>query len=121
MRRLNRDFRGKDRVTDVLSFPAPEIFAEAQGWLGELVICAPVLRRQAAAAGGAERGELDLLLVHGLLHLLGLDHERGPAEAREMGEWESRVLGRRGGLVARGSREGLAAKGSRKRFREGTS
>jgi probable rRNA maturation factor len=100
MRRLNRRFRGKDRVTDVLSFPAPQVF-RARGVLGELVICPPVLRRQAARLGHAPARELEVLLAHGLLHLLGFDHERGARQASVMRAWEARLLGRSGGLIGR--------------------
>ena len=70
MRRLNRDFRGKDRTTDVLSFPDGE-----QERLGDIAICAPAARRQARRRGHAASRETRLLLLHGFLHLLGYDHE----------------------------------------------
>jgi probable rRNA maturation factor len=82
---LNRTWRGKDRPTDVLAFaqregpgPAPD------GLLGDVVISVDTARRQAAAFGHPVAVEADRLLVHGLLHLLGYDHERSPAEARRM-------------------------------------
>lgn len=108
MTRLNLKYRGKNRPTDILSFPSPEVF-RAAGDLGELIICLPVLKRQAEGLGHSPRRELDILLAHGLLHLLGLDHERGRAEARRMACFEeqllerlrpSRTLGSRG-LIAR--------------------
>jgi rRNA maturation RNase YbeY len=104
MRALNKRYRRKDRPTDVLSFPSPRDFRSRSGYLGDLAICVPVLRRQAREQGHAETRELRVLLVHGLLHLLGFDHEKGPRQAREMGRWEAVLLGRgatRGGLVAR--------------------
>ncbi len=91
MTRLNGKFRGKRYTTDVLSFDAPDIFRE-QGHLGELVICGSVLRRQAREQGHAPSRELRVLLAHGLLHLLGFDHERGPRAAREMAKWEAVLL-----------------------------
>jgi probable rRNA maturation factor len=91
MRRLNREYRGKDRPTDVLSFSAPAVFRR-QGVLGELVVCLPVLRLQARRLGHAERTELLVLLAHGALHLLGLDHERGAREERAMARAETRLL-----------------------------
>lgn len=91
MKALNRKFRGKDRPTDVLSFPAPEIFAR-QGHLGDLVICEPVLERQAKEAGHSPIEELHVLLIHGLLHLLGYDHEKSRRDAAEMEKWEGRLL-----------------------------
>jgi probable rRNA maturation factor len=92
MKRLNRSYRGKGYATDVLSFPAPDPF-RSQGWLGELVVCAPVLEAQAARLGHPADLELEVLLAHGLLHLLGLDHERGAREAALMARWERKVLG----------------------------
>src|SRR3712207_2041008 len=72
MTRLNAAYRGKRYATDVLSFPAPPFFSET-GYLGELVICLPTLKRQAREQKHAPETELDVLLVHGLIHLLGLD------------------------------------------------
>ena len=92
MKSLNRKFRGQDSPTDVLSFPALEIFAR-QGHLGDLVICAPVLEEQARRIGHSPKQELHVLLVHGLLHLLGYDHEKSNRESSEMAKWESQILG----------------------------
>jgi rRNA maturation RNase YbeY len=92
MKSLNRKFRGKDSATDVLSFPALEIFAR-QGHLGDLVICAPILEEQAKELGHSPKQELHVLLVHGLLHLLGYDHEKSTRESSEMAKWESQILG----------------------------
>jgi len=92
MRTLNKKFRGKNQATDVLSFPALEIFAR-QGHLGDLVICAEILEVQAREIGHSPKKELQVLLVHGLLHLLGYDHERSKRESREMSEWETKILG----------------------------
>jgi len=69
VRRANRDFRGKDRPTDVLSFPGEG------GHLGDVLISVPTARRQAAAAGHSVERELRVLLLHGVLHCLGHDHE----------------------------------------------
>jgi probable rRNA maturation factor len=76
VRRLNRDFRGKDRTTDVLSFPsgAPEL-PDGTRPLGEIVISVAQAARQAGAAGHSLTSELRLLVIHGYLHLLGYDHE----------------------------------------------
>lgn len=104
--RLNRKYRGKKGPTDILSFPAPEIFREL-GYMGELVICLPVLKRQARERNHPAGRELEILLAHGLLHLLGFDHEKGAKEAAEMARWEERLL--RGsparGLIGRAARE----------------
>jgi probable rRNA maturation factor len=67
---LNRQFRGKDYATDVLSFPSEE-----RGFLGDIVIAAGVAARQAREAGHPLPTELKVLSLHGLLHLLGYDHE----------------------------------------------
>lgn len=77
LRRLNHDFAGHDSVTDVLSF------AGADQHLGDLAISWPMVVRQALEFGESEETELGLLSVHGLLHLLGWDHEAA-AERNEM-------------------------------------
>jgi len=69
MRRTNRQFRGKDKATDVLSFPGED------GHLGDILISVPTARRQAAEAGHGVDRELKVLLLHGILHCLGHDHE----------------------------------------------
>jgi probable rRNA maturation factor len=99
MRTLNRSFRGHDAVTDVLSFatgPAGTAGAPAAGLLGDVVIAAGVARRQAAAQGHALSTELRILALHGLLHLLGYDHE---TDHGRMARVEAR-LRRKGGLPA---------------------
>ncbi len=88
-RRLNHQFRGKDRATDVLSFAAPG----GQG-LGELVLCAPVVAQQAKEHGLSFRCELAYLVLHGLLHLLGYEHEQGGARAKEMYSIQDQVFAR---------------------------
>ena len=70
MRALNRQFRGKDKVTDVLSFPSDQ-----RGFLGDIVIAAGMSGRQARDAGHPPQTEIRVLALHGLLHLLGYDHE----------------------------------------------
>jgi len=86
MARLNREYRGIDHATDVLSFPMLEgEFGEiAPEMLGDVVISAQTARAISEETGAAIESVLDLLLVHGILHLLGLDHEAGPVEAKEM-------------------------------------
>ncbi len=104
MRRLNRDWRGKDRPTDVLSFAQAEGPGGAPaGLLGDVVISLDTARRQAAERAAPLGSELDRLLVHGVLHLLGYDHERSPAEARRMQRRE-RALARR--MAGPGGRDG---------------
>ena len=76
VRRLNRTFRGKDKTTDVLSFPSDgEELPDGTRPLGEIVISVPQAARQARAAGHSVGRELRILLLHGYLHLLGYDHE----------------------------------------------
>ena len=81
MRRLNRRWRGRDRATDVLSFPQD---GGRDRLLGDVVISVDTARRQARELRTTLGGEADRLLIHGLLHLLGYDHERSVAEARRM-------------------------------------
>jgi len=93
MRTLNRRYRGKDRTTDVLSFPLREgRFSRIQHHvLGDIVLSLPAAARQAKAAGEPCRVEIDRLLVHGYLHLLGYDHEESRAEAGRMEGRERRL------------------------------
>ena len=93
MERLNWAYRAKRYPTDVLSFPAPEVF-HAHGYLGDLVICLPTLKRQAREIGHDPLRELQILLVHGVLHLMGFDHEKSRPSAREMARREEQVLAR---------------------------
>ncbi len=98
MRDLNRRFRGTDAVTDVLAFPADPVprppGSGHRPLLGDVVIATGRARRQARAAGLTETQEWRRLALHGLLHLLGYDHER---DEGQMLRFERR-LRRRGGL-----------------------
>jgi len=117
VRRLNQRYRRTDRPTDVLSFPAaagrlPRRRERAKAglrrgtpepgeYLGEIVIAAGVARRQARGAGHPLQAELRVLALHGLLHLLGYDHER---DAGQMARLEARLRARgglRAGLIER--------------------
>lgn len=103
MQKLNRAWRKKNYATDVLSFPAHQIFFQ-QGNLGELVICLAVMKRQAHEQSHSVEQELEVLLVHGVLHLMGFDHELGPREAKLMQKWESALLkgqAKDSGLISR--------------------
>mgnify|MGYP003666603630 CR=1 FL=1 len=94
MQDLNRNFRQQDKPTNVLSFPAGEVAglpAEEQTLLGDIVICAPVLRAEAADQGKPLQDHWAHMLVHGTLHLLGYDH-LDEADARKMEALEVRVL-----------------------------
>ena len=93
---MNRQYRGKDRPTNVLAFPAeleslPGLPLADQTLLGDLVICAPVVAAEAEAQDKAEADHWAHLVVHGFLHLLGFDHQT-EAEAAEMERLEIRIL-----------------------------
>lgn len=90
MRRLNRTYRGKDYPTDVLSFPGESTPEGVH--VGDVVISVPVARRQAAEADHSPARELRLLLLHGVLHCLGHDHE---SDEGEMERLEAEVAARR--------------------------
>ena len=102
IRTLNRDYRDKDAATDVLSFPMEEEIDDAcepqiiggpsERMLGDLVISVERAVEQAAEYGHAVERELAFLSVHGLLHLLGYDHEQGPEAEAEMQAEEKRIL-----------------------------
>jgi probable rRNA maturation factor len=101
IQRLNRRFRGVNKPTDVLSFPSTEQRVPSAGrapHLGDIVIARDTARRQAREAGHSELIEWRVLALHGLLHLMGYDHERDAGRMRRV---ECR-LRRKGGL-----REGL--------------
>jgi probable rRNA maturation factor len=93
VRALNRRYRRKDYATDVLSFPS-----DTPGYLGDVLIASGVAARQARRAGHSLRTEVRVLALHGLLHLLGYDHERDDGQMARL----ERRLRLRGGL-----REGL--------------
>jgi probable rRNA maturation factor len=99
IRRLNRTWRKKDRSTDVLSFPAGESPRGAPGPrpLGDVVISVQTARRVSRQDGRALHAEVDRYLAHGILHLLGYDHEKSPREAKRMLALEESLLG--GGAV----------------------
>ncbi|TLY47395.1 MAG: rRNA maturation RNase YbeY [Gammaproteobacteria bacterium] len=90
-RQLNRRYRHKDYATNVLSFPAELPRGLKLPLLGDLVICAPVVAREAAEQGKNLRDHYAHLTIHGVLHLLGYDHET-PAEAERMEMLERRIL-----------------------------
>ena len=98
VRQLNRRYRGKNVATDVLSFPADE-----PGELGDVVIALGVARRQAAQAGHSLSTEFRVLALHGLLHLLGYDHERDGGQMRRLEQRMRHAGGLREGLIERES------------------
>ncbi len=106
LRQLNREFRGKDRATDVLSFPAggsTEFFAEpgAPQMAGDLAISLETAARQAAQYRHSLRDEVRLLLLHGVLHLAGFDHETDSGEMAEREAELRQKLGLETSLIAR--------------------
>jgi probable rRNA maturation factor len=90
-RRLNRDYRGKDYATNVLSFPVELPEGVSLPLLGDIVLCAPVIAREAREQGKSRPHHYAHLTVHGVLHLLGHQHER-PAQARRMERIETQLL-----------------------------
>jgi probable rRNA maturation factor len=97
LRRLNREFRKKDYATDVLSFPS----AESNGFAGEIAISYDRARAQAAGLGHSVDQETRVLMLHGLLHLLGFDHETDRGRmARNERRWRQ-ALGLPPGLIER--------------------
>ena len=97
MRGLNRRYRGKDRTTDVLAFAMRESFTPhasrlTPDMLGDVVIAVPTAARQAKQGQRSLDEELTVLLIHGILHLCGYDHERSEKEARRMHRRERMIL-----------------------------
>lgn len=112
MRSLNARFRGKRRATDVLSFEQPQDaetpLLKRVRFLGDIVVCTPVARKQARERKHSLEVETAVLLVHGILHLLGFDHEKGECQADLMQRLEAKVLAKlkirqNAGLIARGA------------------
>ena len=95
VRQLNRDYRGEDRTTDVLAFALEESEvafprpSDALPSLGQVVVSYPQAVRQAAEYGHTVEREVAFLVVHGLLHLLGFDHQRPDDEARMLSKQEA--------------------------------
>jgi probable rRNA maturation factor len=137
IRRLNRRYRGIDHVTDVLSFPAESdlspqrtrgtrrsrtvkqepcyssvssVSSVVKGFLGDIAIARSVARRQARAAGHSERTEVRLLALHGLLHLLGYDHECDDGRMRRVEQRLRRKGGLREGLIERAGKSRASGK-----------
>lgn len=92
IRRLNRQYRQQDHPTDVLAFPIREAAGPRTPLLGDVVISFPKAAEQASRYGYSIEEELMKLLIHGILHLKGYDHERGELEARRMRRKERKIL-----------------------------
>jgi probable rRNA maturation factor len=90
-RGMNRQYRGKDYATNVLSFPYEPLAGDTTGLLGDLVLCPPVIAREATKQGKPLRDHYAHLTAHGVLHLLGYDHQTA-AEAKQMKGLETRIL-----------------------------
>ena len=93
-RRLNERWRGRPDATNVLSFPAAELAVEPRA-LGDIAVCAPVIKREARTQGKSPAAHWAHLVIHGVLHLLGHDHERR-RDAAVMEALEARILARLG-------------------------
>ena len=93
VQQLNAQHLGYDEPTDVLSFPSEEQFAEPgqPPYLGDILVALPVAQQQAVKAGYSTQDELNLLTVHGVLHLLGYDHD-SPGQQAEMWALQSEAL-----------------------------
>lgn len=87
-RSLNRDYRGKDYATNVLSFP----YASGATLSGDLALCLPVLEREAQEQGKPLEAHCAHLIVHGMLHLQGYDHETGQDDAARMEAVEREIM-----------------------------
>jgi probable rRNA maturation factor len=111
MRRLNRQYRGIDRSTDVLAFAMRDVAGPRSALLGDVVIAVPTACRQAQRLGRTLDEELTTLLIHGIVHLLGYDHERSRREAARMARKERIILGR---IVRRHRRRPLSRRPSAK-------
>jgi probable rRNA maturation factor len=94
-RALNARYRNKDRPTNVLSFRGAGLAPDGQTYLGELVICAPVVAREAELQIKSRESHWAHMTVHGVLHLLGFDHEHA-GESRKMAAREVQILDRLG-------------------------
>jgi probable rRNA maturation factor len=106
IRKLNRQFRGKNKATDVLSFPAEGV--GAQGYAGDLAISVPTARKQAVEQGHSLSIEIKVLILHGLLHLAGYDHEADTGRMARRERLLRAKLGLPQGLIER-----VEAKGKR--------
>ena len=100
MREINKRYRGKNRVTDVLSFPESKVLLQKfkvgptqkiQG-LGEIIICLREVKKNAKKFNSSFEKELNRVLIHGILHLLGYDHEESEEKAKQMEEKEKYYL-----------------------------
>lgn len=94
MRSLNRLYRSRDSSTDVLAFSMREAPGPVSSLMGDVVISLPAVARQATTHGHSRDKEFAILLIHGILHLCGYDHEQGEKEAQRMNRRERALLKR---------------------------
>jgi probable rRNA maturation factor len=92
MRELNTKYRKKNKTTDVLSFPAAEPLPSGPVLLGDVIISIEQAKRQAQERNRTIKSEVVTLLIHGILHLLGYDHERSKRQAKIMNNLEHKLL-----------------------------
>lgn len=92
MRSLNRKFRKIDKHTDVLAFPQWEGQPTGIGFIGDVIICASVVNKQAKTSGVSYEEELQRVLVHGILHLFGYDHKRSAQSSKRMFLIQERIV-----------------------------
>jgi len=93
MRNLNREWRGKDKTTDVLSFPMEDEFGISKyRLLGDVIISLPFAEKQAKEIGYTIEEEIIRLLTHGILHLLGYDHETSEEDAKIMFDLQDKIF-----------------------------
>ncbi len=92
IRKLNKKYRGKNQPTDVLSFNQDCNFPFSEEELGEIAICPQQVKKNAERLGEKFKKELSRVLIHGILHLLGYDHEKNVNEARRMEEKQEYYL-----------------------------
>ncbi len=108
LRRLNREFRHKDRPTDVLSFPAPEPVNGHGSTGGDLAVSVDTAARQAEELAHSLATELEILVLHGLLHLAGYDHETDQGRMARKESALRRQFGLAEGLIERSSKPARA-------------
>lgn len=118
IRRLNREFRGKDKPTDVLSFPITQNGMHQLA--GDIAISEEIARRNAKALGHSLENELKILLLHGLLHLAGHDHESDQGEMAALEQKLRAKLKLPTGLIERASATKAMAEGGRNHVGDAT-
>lgn len=92
IREINKQWRGKDKPTDVLSFPQEETIGYKYKVLGDVIISLPYAKKQAKKIGFTFKEEVLRLLIHGILHLLGYDHERSEEDEKIMFDLQDKIF-----------------------------